>query len=155
MIVCEFENGGKGNLRHVVVHALVIKEGKILLVKRAPDLLEGGKWGLPGGFIDRDENAHEAVLRELLEETGWEGEIKTLFRINTNPFRKGEDRQNIVLEFLIEPIQKTGNPDKESSEIKWFSEEETKSLDFAFDHKETVELFFEHTKKKKELSIME
>lgn len=41
---------------------------QLLLVRRArnPGL---GKWGLPGGFVDRGENVEEALRREVLEET--------------------------------------------------------------------------------------
>ncbi len=35
MITCTFEDGGKGTLRHDVVHGIVEKDGKILFVKRA------------------------------------------------------------------------------------------------------------------------
>ncbi len=52
------------------VGALVANpEGQILLVRRARDPGKG-KWGLPGGFVDRDESIEEAMAREVLEETG-------------------------------------------------------------------------------------
>ena len=55
MIRCTFESGTAATLRHVVLHAVVEKDGALLLVRRAERLTEGGKWGLPGGFLDRDE----------------------------------------------------------------------------------------------------
>ena len=77
MISCTFENGRTTtNLRHVCVEAIVINEkNQLLLVKRAPHLLNGSKYGIPGGFMDRDENTEQAVLRELKEETGYEPEM--------------------------------------------------------------------------------
>jgi 8-oxo-dGTP diphosphatase len=74
MITCLFENGGRALLRHVVVHAVVERDGALLLIRRAPHLSEGDKWGLPGGFLDRDETLTQGVLRELREETGWTGQ---------------------------------------------------------------------------------
>lgn len=59
MIDCQFENGSKANLRHAVVHCLVIENGKILLVKRSEKIIEGGKWGFPGGFLDQGEDIKE------------------------------------------------------------------------------------------------
>lgn len=49
--------------------AIVIRAGKVLLVRRAnpPD---AGRWGFPGGKIERGETLHQAALRELKEETG-------------------------------------------------------------------------------------
>ena len=70
MITCIFESGSRAALRHVVVHAVVERNGALLLVRRAPHLSEGGKWGLPGGFLDRGERLIDGVLRELSEETG-------------------------------------------------------------------------------------
>ena len=60
------------------VAALVPNQGKqLLLVKRAVEPAKG-RWCLPGGFIEIDESIEEAVLRELKEETGIEGEIERL-----------------------------------------------------------------------------
>lgn len=49
--------------------AVVIRDGQVLLVRRAnpPD---AGRWGFPGGKIERGETLAQAALRELKEETG-------------------------------------------------------------------------------------
>lgn len=148
MITCRFENGRKGTLRHVVVHAIVEDNGKLLLVKRAGPILESGKWSLPGGFLDRDETAEQGVLRELKEETGWEGEIISWFRINTYPDRPHEDRQNVAFDFLVRPVKKIDKSDTESSKVEWIPIEKLLSFDqFAFDHGESIRLYLEYCKK--------
>lgn len=155
MITCTFENGGVSSLRHVVVHAIVEKDGKMLLGKRTGKILESGKWGLPGGFLDRDETAAQAVLRELLEETGWEGKVKSLFRINTNPNRPKEDRQNIALDFIVKPLRQTGMKDHESSKVEWISIEKLLPKDaFAFDHGESIRLYLEYRRNKFPLPLL-
>ena len=110
----------------------------LLLAKRAPHLSEGGKWGLPGGFLDRDETLAEGVLRELFEETGWTGRLVTLLRVNSRPDRPHEDRQNVAFDFVIEPLEKRGEADSESSDVKWIPMEQVLGLDLAFDHMDTV-----------------
>lgn len=156
MITCTFENGtSTTNLRHVVVHAIVEQEGKILLGKRHDSFLEGGKWGLPAGYVDRNETIYQAVLRELYEETGWEGEIISLFRINSHPDRPNEDRQNISIECIVKPLRQTGKPDWETPEIKW--EPIDMSYDFsslAFDHGECIKLYLEHKRQPKLLPLI-
>jgi len=143
-----FEDGGKATLRHVVVHAIVEKDGCLLLGKRAGSILESGKWGIPGGFLDRDETFGQAALRELKEETGWEGEIVSLFRINSNPNRPHEDRQNISVEFIVKPIRKVGDKDWESSKVEWIPIDKLLPFDeFAFDHGESIRLYLEYRKK--------
>ncbi len=148
MITCTFENGGKASLRHVVVHAIVEKDGALLLEKRTGPILETGKWSLPAGFLNRGETAVQGVLRELKEETGWEGEVVRLFRINTNPDRPNEDRQNIAIEFIVKPIQKVGEPDHESSKVEWIPIDKLLPFsEFAFDHGESIALYLSYRKK--------
>lgn len=156
MITCAFENGNKASLRHVVVHAIVEMEGKLLLVKRTGDLLESGKWSLPSGFLDRDETAAQGIVRELKEETGWDGEIISLFRINTNPHRPHEDRQNVSLDFLVKPLSKIGEPDGENSKIEWIPIEKLLPFDeFAFDHGESIGNYLKYRLKQFPLPIID
>lgn len=156
MITCAFEDESPAKLRHVVTHAIVEKDGCILLGKRAGDILETGKWGLPGGFLDRDETAETGVLRELKEETGWEGEIIALFRINSNPNRPGDDRQNVALEYIVTPIRKVGEPDWEQSRVEWIPINKLFPKDqFAFDHGESIELYLTYRKNPFPLPLLE
>src|ERR1039457_5692962 len=93
MIICAFEDGSSAKLRHVVVDGLVLnKDGEILMVKRTGKLLEGGKWSLVGGFMDRDETLAPALEREIYEETGWKVTGVTLLAVIDRPARPKEDR---------------------------------------------------------------
>ena len=50
---------------------LVIKDGKVLLVKRSDDLADFPGWYiLPGGKQERNETPKETAIRETFEETG-------------------------------------------------------------------------------------
>ena len=155
MITCIFENGNKASLRHVVVHAIVEKDDALLLAKRTGDLLESGKWSFPAGFLERDETAVECVVRELKEETGWDGEVVSLFQIVTRPDRPHEDRQNVSFSFIIRPIAKTGQRDGENSKVEWIPIDKLIPLeDFAFDHGETIGLYLKYRKTPFPLPIM-
>ncbi len=65
--------------------AVIIKhEDKILFAIRNVDP-DKGKWDLPGGFIDPNENAEAAACRELKEELGIDLLPKDLKYITTSP----------------------------------------------------------------------
>lgn len=49
--------------------ALVIRDGKVLLVRRGIEPYKGC-WDIPGGFMESNETPEQAVAREMLEETG-------------------------------------------------------------------------------------
>ena len=58
----------------VAAGVLVESEGKVLLVKRINVPMQG-KWTLPAGFVDGQEDPRSTAVRECLEETGLEVEI--------------------------------------------------------------------------------
>lgn len=152
MITCKFEDGHDVLLRHTTANALVIKENKILLTIRADFLNEGGKYCLPGGFLNRDETIEEGIKREVKEETGYETKNVKLFRINSNPNRRNEDRQNIDFLFLAEVGKQTSQPDHEVAKMEWIDLDNLPSEEkVAFDHFENIELYKKYQKEKFEL----
>ncbi|KKR33197.1 MAG: ADP-ribose pyrophosphatase [Candidatus Gottesmanbacteria bacterium GW2011_GWC2_39_8] len=154
MITCNFENGNKAALRHVVADGIVIRGNEILLVKRSIKHSEAGKYGLPGGFLDRDETVKEGIIREVLEETGYKCAVDNLFRINDNPERPAEDRQNVEFVFLLSVLGKTGKSDDEVSGVYWFDLDKLPSPErFAFDHYQTLELYLKYKEEKTNLPI--
>lgn len=149
MITCEFEDGYKASLRHVITDTLVLKDGKILLVKRTAKLLEGGKWGVVGGYAERDEIMAQCAAREVMEETGWEIKGLNLLAIIDNPNRGNEDRQNIAFVYFCEGTKKVGEPDWESDEQRWFDLTALPpQQEIAFDHADHIELYKRYLKEK-------
>ena len=51
------------------VDAVIVKDGKYLLVRRANEPLKGKYW-TPGGRVLKGESLAEAVVRKVFEETG-------------------------------------------------------------------------------------
>ncbi len=160
MIDCTFEKGNKAfpGLRHVTVGVLAVnREGEILLVRRSSKLNTGAsKISVPGGFLGRDENTAQAALRELKEETGFEGTIQALFQINDNSRRPKEDRQNVDFIYLVKLGEKgtIGTPD-EVRESLWFSKANLPpDEDFAFDHRNIILKYFEYLRKPFELPMV-
>jgi 8-oxo-dGTP diphosphatase len=159
MINCFFENNNKASLRHVTVNAIVVKNNQVLLGKRGTlngkPILESGKWGLLGGFFDRDENLVQAVKREALEESGWEIDDLQLFRINDNPQRPKEDRQNVDIVFIAKAVQQIKTSDEEVSQLQWFDLDKLPAKEeIAFDHGEDLEIYKKYLNEKFPLPVL-
>jgi ADP-ribose pyrophosphatase YjhB (NUDIX family) len=159
MITCTFENNNKASLRHVTINAIVVKDNQVLLGKRGvlngKPILESGKWGLLGGFFDRDENLIQAVKREVMEESGWEINDLKLFRINDNPNRPKEDRQNVDIIFIAKAVKQIKTSDEEVSKLQWFDLDKLPTKEeMAFDHGDSIELYKKYLKEKTNLPIL-
>jgi 8-oxo-dGTP diphosphatase len=63
--------------------------GRILLIKRGHEP-EAGRWSLPGGRVEPGESDEEAVVREVLEETGLAVVCGRLAGAVTRPGRAGQ-----------------------------------------------------------------
>lgn len=144
MLTCVFENGNRGQLRHVVTGVVLLDAaGKnILLVKRAPHLTCPNLWALPGGYLDQGETVSQGARREAREETGHEVKILYLLQVIDNPIRRKEDRQNVEFTFVARAIRPVALPDREISTVRWFDLQHIPTeTEFAFDHRSSVMLY--------------
>jgi 8-oxo-dGTP diphosphatase len=57
-------------IAHVAVGVVFNQAGEILVALRPHNKLQGGLWEFPGGKIETNETALQALKRELLEEVG-------------------------------------------------------------------------------------
>jgi len=161
MITCYFENNTKalGGLRHVTMNVLLVNDNKILMGKRGTSfgkrLSEWGKWGLLGGYFDRDETLIQAAKREVFEESGCEIDNLTLFRINDNPNRPKENKQNVDIIFIAHLIKQIPKHDEEMTQLEWFSLDNLPpSEKIAFDHGEVITLYKKYLKKNHSLPLL-
>ena len=66
----------------------ITDEIEVLMIRRGPNPPDwDGKWAFPGGFVDYGEDPQNAVLRELLEETGISGSNPELMGVLGSPGR--------------------------------------------------------------------
>jgi ADP-ribose pyrophosphatase YjhB (NUDIX family) len=121
---CSFVHWGNYSIG---VGALVIRDGKVLLVRRAQEPGRG-KWTNPGGFIEQTELIHDTIVREMLEETGVEAAVSRIVAVRDLP----RTIHNLYIAF--EMVYKAGEPEADGVEVDaagFFSLEEMESMDVA------------------------
>ena len=152
MITCILENGDKPGFRHIVVGAIIVKNGKVLLEKRGTfngrPILESGKWAIVGGFLDRDETLKEGLKREIFEETGLKIKNLRLLHINDSPKRPNDNsRQNVSMVFVATPLTNKLTKTEEAPDLQWFDLDNLPSKEeFAFDHYKELVLYKKYLK---------
>lgn len=103
------------------VSVLVVKEdGRFLLGRRKATSYQGGRWCLPCGYIEFEEDFLSAARREVREETGLKVDIKSVISVCSNFFTP--ELHTLVIVLLAEPTSGRLHPaDHELEELHWFS----------------------------------
>ena len=90
----------------VGVGAVIVQDGRVLIVKRKYDPL-AGQWSIPGGAVELGETLEASIAREMLEETGLEIEVGPVIEVFDRITRdeQGSVRYHFVLvDYLCWPI---------------------------------------------------
>lgn len=115
---------------------------KLLLIKRAlvnsegkPNI-EGGKWALPGGFVQPNETAYQGALRELQEETSISNVTVKHFGVYDAPDR---DQRGWIISnahYAIVPFSyvEDRKAADDASDVDVFDIKDVFQLPLAFDH---------------------
>jgi len=112
---------------------------QVLLIKRGKEPFKG-KWALPGGHREFGEDLMETAIRELREETGIFDPSHD-FRLHDVVSAKDRDPRGdyvSVVYTLILDSEAEASPGDDAVEACWFTVEDLKKEDFAFDHYEII-----------------
>ena len=116
----------------VVIFSLIADDLQVLLVRRdRPPFL--GLWGIPGGFVFKDESLEHAAARKLQEETGVKDVYLEQLYTFGNPGRDPRTRVVTVAYFALLPHNTIRDLDENA---QWFSVKYLPEL--AFDHADIV-----------------
>jgi ADP-ribose pyrophosphatase len=114
----------------VAVGAIVIKDDRVLLVKRNKPPGEG-LWAIPGGRVEPGETLQQAAEREIMEETGitiQAGDIVYTFEV-IEPDEAGRPRFHyVIVDLASEYVTGKLDPSDDALEARWVSSQELKRL---------------------------
>jgi ADP-ribose pyrophosphatase YjhB (NUDIX family) len=119
----------------VGVGGVVIRDGRVLLVRRGSEPLKG-EWSIPGGTLELGETIAEGVVRELREETGLDVRVLDLIEVFERIF-PGEERPQgsgtnlskykyhfVILDYLCEAPDGMPQPGSDVTDVAFAGEDE-------------------------------
>jgi 8-oxo-dGTP diphosphatase len=132
----------------LAVSAAIVRDGKILVVRRARAPAHG-LYTLPGGVVEVGETLMEAVAREVLEETGMTVEPVALAGFREAVARDAQDRVErhfVILCFAAR--WRAGEPvlNEELDEARWIDPAELAGLETTAGLAEIVATAFDRLK---------
>jgi|SRR5579862_2571352 len=127
------------------VGAIIVEDGRVLLVKRGHPPL-AGEWSIPGGVLEVGETLREAAIREALEETGLTVEPTTLLGVYDRILRDADGRtlyHYVLIDFRCRRLAGEALASGDAAEVRWFRQDEISGLSLAEDTAEVINLGFE------------
>ena len=113
------------------VGAVIVENGKILLVRRVNDPNKG-KWSVPGGLVRAGERLEEALKREIMEELGVEIETGDVACVTDEIFRdKNGDVEYhyVVIDFFAKIVEGVPRAMSDADQVRWFDLSEISSAE--------------------------
>ena len=103
--------------------------GRVLLCRISPSVVPGDVWTLPGGGLQFGEAPAAAVLRELSEETGQDGEIASLVEVSDRLLALDDRPEALHAIRIVYRVRITGGVLRDETEgttdaCAWFTFEE-------------------------------
>ena len=126
-----------------VVGCYMFYDGKFLMLYRAAHKKVGSKWGLPAGKVDTGETLHQAMVREIKEETGIEvAEADVQFSDSQYVRNEGHDFVFHVFSCQLDAQPNVTLNPNEHQRYQWVTPSEALSMDLMHDFEEGIQVFF-------------
>jgi ADP-ribose pyrophosphatase YjhB (NUDIX family) len=112
------------------VGALVIHDGRVLLIQRGKPPLQG-RWLIPGGTVELGESLADAVVREVAEETGLLVEPLEMVLVFDRILRDGPAVQYhyVIVDYLCRYVSGELRAGSDALDAAWATEGELPSYD--------------------------
>ena len=91
---------------YVGIGAVIVHEGRVVLVKRRFEPL-AGQWSIPGGAVEAGETLEACITREMAEETGFLVQVGPVIEVLDRITRDDEGRilyHFVLIDYLCWPV---------------------------------------------------
>jgi ADP-ribose pyrophosphatase YjhB (NUDIX family) len=112
------------------VGAVILRNGEVLLVRRANPPLQG-EWSLPGGALELGETLRHGIAREVEEETGLDVEVGPVLDVVDSIFPDGDGRPQyhyVLIDYFCHLRSGTPTAASDASELRWARPDELSAL---------------------------
>jgi len=110
----------------VGVGAVVVRDGKALIIKRAHEPRKG-EWSLPGGLLELGESLQDAAHREIKEETGLDVDVGPVIETFDRVHRDDHGRIRyhfVIVDFVCWSNRGVAVPGSDAEGVAWVTPEE-------------------------------
>ena len=127
------------NYQKITVAGLLIKDGKVLVIKRARnERYLAGMYELPGGKVDFGEQPNDALKREFLEETGLTIQVLTPYKAYSYLSHENK-RHTVEIVYTVALIGKPGiKLSDEHEDYCWVSPKDVDTIPMTDEIKENI-----------------
>ena len=128
---------------HLGANVLIVHNDRLLLEKRR----DSDTWGMIGGGVKKTENAIDAIVREVWEETGLKISAEKFQKLGVYDepkriaaYQDGSIWKMVVVAYVLNLEDEPNiTVSSESKELRFFTREELKEIDIVVTHSDIVE----------------
>ena len=113
------------------VGAVIVQDGRALLVRRATEPLKG-EWSVPGGALELGEKLRDGVRREAREETALEVEPGEVLDVFDSLFSDDAGRTQyhyVLIDYLCRVVSGDAVAGSDVSEVRWVTPAQLAALE--------------------------
>lgn len=142
---------GRPDRPSVGVGAVLIHEGRVLLIRRGKEPLRG-RWVVPGGTVELGETLEQALVREVEEETGLLVRPREVVAVFDRILREADrvDYHYVIVDYLCDYVSGEARAASDAEDVAMVAQADLAAYDLPEKALEVVQDGFRRAGRKRE-----